>query len=614
MNNNYKQSNTNIIKEKKNILNVKKKDNLSLYFRKTFKNTISAFLLSLITTIVNFICNIPLLRIISKDSYGLVKVHFELAFTLINYIPRETIRRTSQKFCPDKNSLKEEENYYIICQINFLIFLLVIIYSIIIFSCFMYFSNSKEIHENYIHLIIYIICGLIELLIEPIILYMNLHMENKFLPITISSLSRVICNTIFVSLFNMDIWGFTLSRIIGTLVYISYISFLGFFKYKLKIEKFIPKEYKSIIFGKFTKNGINTYLLREIYFEFIKLNLLNFILSKCQNIILSFIIKCSNEIKSDYSFISQNYSLISRFLFEPIIDAFYNLVNKIKYIEKKEDRKNEEESKKIKNNDITFKENISKAIIDKTKVLDINNDNKKEKIIKESNKEINYLITIALLHLFLKVFTFIGILIIPYYLLIGTEFMGLIYGKKWETNNIDKIGDCYSYYIILSSVLDLIKSYGNATNDTYQMKLCNIALIINSFFLILVMYIFSKWDICGLLISNEISLIVLIDINLYIIFCGKVKKKDKKYISIKGSVLLDIKKYIDKSLVSKKTILFTFFLIILGHVIKKKFLFRSGNVTKILGSSIIGLINILFISFFEFKNFMIDLNSIKEYN
>ena len=67
----------------------------------------------------------------------------------------------------------------------------------------MFFANSELLHQNYLHLIIYIICGLAELLIEPIILYMNLNMENKFLPITISSLSRVVTNSVFISFFNL---------------------------------------------------------------------------------------------------------------------------------------------------------------------------------------------------------------------------------------------------------------------------------------------------------------------------------------------------------------------------------------------------------------------------
>ena len=99
-----------------------KNEDIGLFFQKTLKNTLSAFFLSLISAIVNFTCNIPLLRNISKESYGVVKVHFELAFTLINFIPRETIRRTSQKFCPDNEPENEKEKYIVVSQINYLFF------------------------------------------------------------------------------------------------------------------------------------------------------------------------------------------------------------------------------------------------------------------------------------------------------------------------------------------------------------------------------------------------------------------------------------------------------------------------------------------------------------
>ena len=113
------------IKEKDNAQNVnenEEKEDINLFFKKTLKNTLSAFFLSLISTIVNFTCNIPLLRNISKESYGVVKVHFELAFTLINFIPRETIRRASQKFCPDNEPENEKEKYIVVSQINYLFF------------------------------------------------------------------------------------------------------------------------------------------------------------------------------------------------------------------------------------------------------------------------------------------------------------------------------------------------------------------------------------------------------------------------------------------------------------------------------------------------------------
>lgn len=94
------------------------------------------------------------------------------------------------------------------------------------------------------------------------------------------------------------------------------------------------------------------------------------------------------------------------------------------------------------------------------------------------------------------------------------------------------------------------------------MNISNLSLIINSIFLSLFMYIFSKWDICGLIISNQISCIFLININLYIIFCRK-KAKNNKSISDKSSIFLDIQNFIIKSFISKKSIIISFFFIFL---------------------------------------------------
>ena len=495
----------------------------------------------------------------------------------------------------------------------------------------MFFTDSERLHQNYIQLIVYILCGLLELIIEPVVLYMNLHMENKFLPITISSISRVITNTIFIAIFNMDLWGFTLSRIVGSTLYVSYIFSLGYFKYKLNFYNFIPRDFKSLIFGKSTKSGINVLYLREILYQFIKLNLLNLILSRCQNVVLSFVVKSSDEEKSDYSFISQNYGLITRFLLEPIIDAFYNLVNKIKHIEKKKETINNEEkdiakdNKDKKNNndsninidkELQSKESETNDILKKKESDELVKENKEIKqnseVTKEIKKEINYELAIKLLQLFLKIFTFIALLIIPYYILIGTEIMGLIYGQKWQTNTIDKIGDCYSYYVIISAVSDLIKNFGNATNNTRQMNLSYISLIINALILSLFMLFLSKWDICGLIISNQLSAIFLINCNLYIVFCGK---KITKYfnIFIKDSLYFDIDNFLKKCFITKNSMIITAISNVIGHILKKIFLRNSEIIIKILCIGVVAFINVCFIYIFDYKIFMNDLNVIKLY-
>lgn len=488
----------------------------------------------------------------------------------------------------------------------------------------MLFTDSDRLHENYIQLLVYILCGLLELAIEPVIMYMNLHMENKFLPITISSISRVVTNSFFVSVFGMDLWGFTLSRIIGSVVYFSYIFCLGAFRYKLNFMDFFPSNIRYLVCGKEIMNETNISYLREILAQFVKLNLLNLILSRCQNVVLSFVVKSTDEEKSDYSFISQNYGLITRFLLEPIIDAFYNLVNKIKHIEPRNDKyggendMNGKESPEtsmnlnIENNKIQIDdgENKSEKSDSDNNMISVENHLEKKDIKKE--KEINYDLTIKLLQLFLKIFTYVGVLMIPYYLLIGTEIMGVIYGKRWENNTIDKIGDCFSYYVVVEAVCNLIKNFGNATNDTHQMNLSYLSLIVNAVILYLLMYLLSKWDICGLIVSNEFSSVFLINFNLYIIFCGKVKNIIVNIVP-KSNIFSEINHFIKKCFITKSSIVITTLSLIAGHAAKKVFLVDYTVSIKILSVIVIGAVNVILLYLFERRSFAKDLNIIKSY-
>ena len=484
----------------------------------------------------------------------------------------------------------------------------------------MLFTDSDRLHENYIQLLVYILCGLLELAIEPVIMYMNLHMENKFLPITISSISRVVTNSFFVSVFGMDLWGFTLSRIIGSVVYFSYIFCLGAFRYKLNFMDFFPSNIRYLVCGKEIMNETNISYLREILAQFVKLNLLNLILSRCQNVVLSFVVKSTDEEKSDYSFISQNYGLITRFLLEPIIDAFYNLVNKIKHIEPRNDIYGGE-------NDMNGKESPETSMnlnVENNKIQIDDGENKSEKSDSDNNmisvenhlekkeKEINYDLTIKLLQLFLKIFTYVGVLMIPYYLLIGTEIMGVIYGKRWENNTIDKIGDCFSYYVVVEAVCNLIKNFGNATNDTHQMNLSYLSLIVNAVILYLLMYLLSKWDICGLIVSNEFSSVFLINFNLYIIFCGKVKNIIVNIVP-KSNIFSEINHFIKKCFITKSSIVITTLSLIAGHAAKKVFLVDYTVSIKILSVIVIGAVNVILLYLFERRSFVKDLNIIKSY-
>ena len=201
---------------------------------------------------------------------------------------------------------------------------------------------------------------------------------------------------------------------------------------------------------------------------------------------------------------------------------------------------------------------------------------------------------------------------IPYYLLIGTEIMGVIYGKRWENNTIDKIGDCFSYYVVVEAVCNLIKNYGNATNDTHQMNLSYLSLVVNAVILYILMYLLSKWDICGLIVSNEFSSVFLINFNLYIIFCGKVKNIIINSLP-KSSLFSEVNHFIKKCFITKSSIVITTLSLIAGHAAKKVFLVDYDVSVKILAVIIIGALNVILLYLFERGSFVRDLNIIRSY-
>ena len=601
---------------------------------KTIKNTSSVFLLSSTTTILNFLCNIPLLRAVTKESFGTVKVYLELSFSLINYIPRETIRRTSQKFCPDKDPIKEKEKYILTSQLNMIIMIIFAFIGIIIYFCFVFFTNSTQLHQNLIQLIIYMICALVELLCEPVILYMNLKVENKFIPITLSSLSRILTNTILAVFFKLDLWSFTLARTTGSIVYLSYILYLGFHKYKIDFKDFIPKDINLLLRGK-VKDDINIEYLRAVLFQFMRLNLLNLIIQNCEGLVLSFIVKNSEEEKSDYSFVAQNFSLVLRFFVEPVTDGFYILVNKLKYMEKKveneirnnnnitneiinEENANSSEIKIEEKNEIEEQDNSKEKPISQDKMIDVEiketngQDNNENENINTNIREPNIALTLKVLQLFIKIFLTCGIILIAYYTLFGIEIMELIYGKKWANNNISKIGDSYAHYVVIVSVFDLVESFANSINDSRQMNLSYISYVINSILLFFFMYLLSIWDICGIVMANVLSSLLIINCHLFVVFCGKKEKKQNE--STPSSIIDEIKHFQKMCFVSGKSIIVTSILISLTYFLKEILLINKGLLTICSSCGAIAFINSCFICIFEYKQFKSNLDEIKSYN
>ena len=558
---------------KKNSDNENNDNNINTIFNKTLKNTSSVLVLSLISKLINILCNIVLVRHITKEAYGTAKIYLEFCFTLICSFPIDTIRKTSQKFCPDKNSEKETKKYYIVCQLYTLIYIPMIIYCILLFFGFILFDSSGAMKQNYTHLIIYIISGMLEILAEPIILYMNLHMENILIGKTFGNFIRIFANVIFVVYFKFNLGSFTCARFVGSFCYLCYFLYLGKFKYKLNFLEFIPKNVK-IFFSKkdYLINGIDIRSLKSIFYQFVGLTLLNMVLSNCENVILSFVLKRSNEEKSEYSFIVENFGIITRLILRPFEDTFYNLINKLKNFDTNNKDKEKEKENSSKSNDIIF----------------------------------------DVLNLFIKFFCFFGTLLISYYFLCGNDLIELVYSKKWATNITEKIGCAYAIYIAIIAINGIIECFANATNDSSQMNLSYILLTSNSVFLVILMLLISNWDICSLIFANAISMILRINGNLYIIFCGKKENLEKNEENKKygNNLYFDIKNFQKKCFLSNNSIIITTFCLFIGKMFKHYFEYKR-LIFKIGIYGFIGIINIFFIFLFEYKSVKSSLKKLK---
>ena len=557
--------------------NKKNVNNLNTILSKTLKNTSSAFIISILSKIISLLCNIILVRHISKDAYGTAKIYLEFALSLVCFFPRETIRKTAQKFCPDNDNKKELKKFYIVCQLYSIIFIPMIIYCIFLFFGFITFDSSGNMRANFMHLLIFIISGMIELLGEPIILYMNIHMENILIGSTIGDFIRIISSVFFVVFFKMDLGSFTLSRFLGSICYLIYILHSGKFKYNIDFVKFIPINFKIFFKKEKIIDGIDISPLKDIFFQFVKLTLLNMVLSNCENLILSFVVKKSNEEKGEYSFIIENFSIITRLILKPTEDTFFNLINKLKNYENGEDKEKEKEKK-------------------------ANNNHENNEIIFD------------VLKLFIKCLLIFGTLLISYYFLCGNDLIELVYSKKWATNVTDKIGCSYAIYIAIISINGVIESFANATNNSDQMNISYVLLTLNSILLVFCMFLLSSWDTCGLILANAISMVFRINGNLYIIFCGKKEKSQKKEDDdnkkYKSNLILDIKSFQNNCFLSNYSLIFTFLCIFFGNFIKK-FVENKLIIIKCGIFGFIGVINAGFIGLFEYKQIKNSIKKIK---
>jgi len=462
---------------------IKDKDN---YVLKSVVSTSLNMLLSMLTKVVNFIFNMLLLRIISKESYGLSKIYLEFVFLVLLFFPRETIRKSCQKY--SAGGTEEEENKKIVeaTQLCWKINLGVIFISIPVFFLFLFFAPILRDYK--IHLAIYTLAANIELMSEPVIINMNLRLEDrlKMFSFTISNYTRIISNYVIALVFvayGWDLWSFTISRILASTAYISYLYYVAIFKLNYGRDVLVPNyDFKNF----FSLNP----KLKEIFISFCKTTGLKMILTYTEKTILSFVLHQSEEEKGEYSFVVDNFAILVRYFLEPVEESFFNLTNKIKSSE-------------------------------------VN----KEQYIKNTNLKKVFIA-------FLRFMMIFGIIISLYVFVLGKDVVIVLYTDKWSNPSTILILKTYSIYLGIIAVNGVIESFANATFGSEEMGIFRQYMIFNSLMLIFLSNYLTKESINGLIIANGICMLFRIGVNCYLILTWRelkdtVKEKLDEYVFIK---------------------------------------------------------------------------------
>jgi O-antigen/teichoic acid export membrane protein len=428
-------------------------------------NTVVVVIYGILTKGVSLFFTILLARIISKDAYGLAKIYLEFIYLIILYFPRETIRKTAQKYCPHKLETLEEEKFKEVIQLCWLLTFAFNFLSIPIF--YLFINYTPNLINIQLHVFLYVLCANLELLVEPIVLYGNLKFDNKnkLISLTLSNYTRLAANYFICYLFAMDLWSFTLSRLLATVIYCGYMIYIGVFQYKMSLSALSPSFLRLMAIYKENKE------LMEIFFSFIRINAVKTILTYTERMILSFFLTFSEAAKAEYSFITDNFSLIVKYVLEPVEENFFNFVNKIKNY-------NEE------------REEYSKHMLQK----------------------------------YLRIVLIFGTLLIGYIYVIGKESITFVYTNEWSTESSIDILRLYSIYIAICSINGILEAHSNAIFTPDQLNKYNTIMVIKTFKLIVVSILLSRIDIKGLIYANVISMVIRILVNLYITFNGNLRE------------------------------------------------------------------------------------------
>lgn len=512
---------------------------------KSLKATILYLISSFGTKIFNIIFGAILFRYITKESYSITKIELEFIYTVIQFIPVTTIKLLFQKYCSDNNPDQEKIKYNQALKLTVKMNIITIILSVPLTLLFVF--SKENLWEILIHVFLYWLSSVIEILVEPIICKLNLTLElnKKIIAITTLNYIRIVVSLILAVFFNLDLWCFTIGKILSSIFYCLYLIYI--------YKSYFKENISSLIKISNNKSNSDDIELLTMFKQFLSSNFLKMFLTNIEKIILNYFVDISDAEKGEFQFVSDNFSIIVRFLLQPVEENFYILVNKVKQ---------------------------SKTIVKTTNNTQIDENTKEEK---NNNYLENYYDknTFNLFCFVLRFLMIFSMLMIVYFNLMGIELMTLVFTKKWITPTSVIILKTYCIYVAVLSINGIVDSYSTAMFEINSLKITQILNILKSILLIISNYyfIYIGYGLVSLIYSNIIA-------NLFLITSNFVMLK------------LKLNSLVNLVLMRFKTILCTG-IILMNIMFMKSYLTMFGDLVYIGICGIMFIFNVLLIYLLE---------------
>ena len=497
-------------------------------------------LMTIISKIIHVIFTVLIIRVVSKKAYGIESVYLSFIHDIIISFPSQVIRISASCYSHDQSPVIEKKNFINSSKLSWLINFIIIPVSILLYYIFV-LMDPTLVNYKY-HIILYIFSGIIENSVEPVMIYINVKVINsiKTFILFFNDILNLFTCYILCYKFKLDLWAFTLSRLITSIFYCTLLFYLAL-SYNIDIWLLIPSP-------KLLKERIQFYynIIKKEDSELISLIKLeirawstDLLLKSIERIVLSFFVTYSDDIKAEYLFVKGNFEFfIDRFI-SPTGENFFILLNKIKNFNNITTLRSGIEI--TEKGDFSFNDN---------QYIIKNLSTKNSAVKKESYPY-------KLLKTHIKLYLITGILMFCVFSILGKNFLLWLFTDKWANETTFSLMKLFVLSISLNLIETTFISYSAAIYNSFNRKLIKGFGRANNFLLIALSFSLIQINIKGLVYANIIKSSINILLNWYFTVRNEFWDIENKY--IERFIFKEMISFAKDSSMKNNSLFYTFF-------------------------------------------------------